>query len=146
MKKLLFLALLLCYALSLNQNYYQRCLSGIENIDIISVSQCRKYDDNGGYCCYLQYENEKIQNYIYFPSYYNYKKIGNKTSTTLRMLGEKNKICYGISKNGYDNINDVIKELKEETGVENLDIDCGQHRLKNCLLTIVGLFLFMIII
>ena len=49
MKKLLLLTLLFYYTLSLNNNYYQKCLSGKENIDIISVSEGRKYDANGGY-------------------------------------------------------------------------------------------------
>ena len=41
MKKLILLTLLFYYTLSLNNNYYQKCLSGKENIDIISVSEGR---------------------------------------------------------------------------------------------------------
>ena len=143
MKKLLLLALLFYYSLSLNNNYYQECLSGTENIDIISVSKCRKYDANGGYCCYLSYENKKKQVDVYFPTYFQ-KKKENKTSIIPRILAESINLCYGLSKNGYDKIDDVIKELKEETGVAKLDIDCGQNRLKNRLLNIIGLLLILI--
>ncbi len=134
------------YTLSLNDNYYQKCLSGIDNIDIISVSECRKYDPDGGYCCYLHYENKKKAVDIYVPPTYDYKKKENKTSTNFRKLGEPLNYCYGLSKNGYDNINNVIDELKKESGVEELSINCNQIRLKNSLLNIFGLLLILIII
>jgi hypothetical protein len=63
------------------------------------------------------------------PTYYNKKD-------KLRSLGEPKGYCYGLSKEGYDNIKDVIKELKKETGIEELYIDCGAKRLKYYILNI----------
>ena len=79
--------------------------------------------------------------YIFLPIS---KKKENKISIIPLILAESINLCYGLSKNGYDKIDDVIQELKEETEVAKLDINCGQNRLKNGLLNYIGLLLILI--
>ena len=68
------------------------------------------------------------------PTYYNKKD-------KLRSLGEPKGYCYGISKEGYDKIKDVIKELKKETGIDELYLDFRAKRLKYYLLNILIIIL-----
>ena len=128
MKIFIFLNVLI-YSLCLTNNYYKEC-SGNVTFSPASATQCRKFDTNGAFCCYLHYEIPKIQNVIHIPTFY-FKK--NKT----RALGEPKSYCYGITKEGFDNIKKVIDELKDESGMEQLYIDCGAKRLKNYLLSIL---------
>ena len=145
------LTLLFYYSLCLTTNYYQECLPGTENIDIISVSECRKYDTYEGFCCYLQYENKKNSYNVYIPNFndynynYNYKTKENKTFKNRRKLVAPLKLCYGLSKDGYEKINDVIEELIKETGVEKLSINCRQNILKISLLNFIFLLLNLVI-
>ena len=135
----LILIILLAYTSCLTSSYYKKCLPGIEDIDILSVAECRSYDPEDGYCCYLTYDNK--QQSVYIPVFLYYRKQDNKTK--IRSLEPKN-YCYGISHEGYDNIEDVIDEITEESGVEELKIDCGKHGLKYGLLKGVILILIFI--
>jgi len=124
------------YALCLTKSYYKKCLAGTDYIDLLSANECREYDPEGGYCCFLNYDNDKIPVFLFF------KKKENRTNT--RSLQEPQRYCYGISFEGYDNINDVIEELKEETGINQIRVDCGKQGLKYELLK--GLILSLIFI
>lgn len=143
--KLIIFLICFIYILSLTSNYYKKCSSGVEYIDIVSVSSCRQYDNDGGYCCYLTYDNpkEKYDIPIYLPPYYRNK---NENKTKLRTLQEPKYYCYGISKSGYDNIDDVIDELKDETGIPEMKIDCDGYGLKNSLLNLFYLLFIVIIL
>ena len=48
--KLIIFLICFIYILSLTSNYYKKCKPGVEYIDIVSVSSCRQYDNDGGYC------------------------------------------------------------------------------------------------
>jgi hypothetical protein len=140
MKILIFLAIII-YSLCLTKNYYQECLSESENTIYPSTTECRLHDPEGGYCCYLHYEFSQNGYYYTYTYYYYYKKKEN--GTNIRSLQEPTKYCYGISKEGFDKIGDVIDELSDETGINNLKIDCGEQRLKYDLLNIlILLFIF----
>ena len=127
--KIFILLTVLIYSLCLTNNYYQKCSSDA-TFAPTSSNQCRQYDANGAYCCYLHYENPKDQHLVIMPTFYNKKD-------KLRALGEPKSYCHGLSKEGYDNIKDVIKELKDETGIQELYIDCRAKRLNYYLLTIL---------
>ena len=145
--KLLIILTTIIYTLSLTSSYYKKCKSGVANIDIYSVSECRTYDPEGGYCCYLTYENPKksVDIYIYNPNTYSsYKKKEN--TTRLRSLQEPNYYCYGLSNEGYNNIDDVIDEVSDEGGFSELKIDCGQLVLKNKLNNYLILLIIFIIL
>ena len=71
MRILIFLASLI-YGLCLTKNYYKNCLAGTNYIDILSVNECRAYDPEGGYCCFLDYDNDKVN--IPVPVFLFYKK------------------------------------------------------------------------
>lgn len=134
--KAFILLTVLIYCLCLTNKYYQKCTSTIF-FNPTSVNQCKEFSENGAYCCYLHYENPKIQEYIYMPTYYEKK---NKT----RSLGEPKGYCYGLSKEGYDNIKTVIGELKDETGIEELYIDCRAKSPKYYLLNIFIIILIVL--
>jgi hypothetical protein len=104
--------------------------STFENVQEI----LKEYSANAAYCCYLHYENPKVRQDIFMPTYYNKKD-------KLRSLGEPKGYCYGLSKEGYDKIKDVIKELKKETGIDELYIDYRAKRLKYYLLNILIIIL-----
>ena len=143
--KLVILFYAFLYSYCLTNSFYKKCLSGIENINAISVSECRKYDPEGGYCCYVTYENPKKEAdiFIYFPPlYYSTKKENQKK----RSLQEPKQYCYGLSKEGYDNIDDVIDEISDEGGFTKLDIDCRKRWLKLNLINILVLLSIIIIL
>ena len=141
MRILIFLASLI-YGLCLTKNYYKNCLAGTSYIDILSVNECRAYDPEGGYCCFLDYDNDKVN--IPVPVFLFYKKKENETN--IRSLQEPQSYCYGISYEGYDNINDVIEELIEETGINQIRIDCGNQGLKfEVLKGVILLLIFLIL-
>ena len=131
--KAVILLTVLIYSICLTGNYYEKCSSNI-SFNPTSANQCKEYSANGAYCCYLHYENPKVRQDIIMPTYYNKKD-------KLCSLGEPKGYCYGISKEGYDKIKDVIKELKKETGIDELYIDCRAKRLKYYLLNILIIIL-----
>ena len=136
--KLLILSIALANIISLTPNYYQECSDELILVDsekgILSTEECRKHHPEGGYCCYLHYKIEDgnycsdgCNTYYY---YYSYKKKENETKSKLRLLQEPQRYCYGLTKEGFDNIEDVIDELQDESGIDNLEIDCGYKRFK----------------
>lgn len=137
---------LFIFSLCLNQQYYKSCLSDVNNNDILSPSGCRKYDSQESYCCLLSYTNEKKE-YDFFiippTTYKNNITNMNNTKNQLRYLSESQKLCYGLSQEGYDKINKVIEELKKESGVDELYIDCGNKHIKYYLYNII-ILLFII--
>ena len=117
---------------------------------ILSTEECRKHDSEGGYCCYLHYKIED-GNYhsdgynTYYYYYYYYKKKENETKSNLRLLQEPQRYCYGLTKEGFDNIEDVIDELQDESGIDKLEIDCGNKRFEYNLMNLIILLMIFFI-
>ena len=131
--KAVILLTVIIYSICLTGKFYEKCSANI-TFNPTSANHCKEYSANGAYCCYLHYENPKVRQDIYMPTYYNKKD-------KLRSLGEPKGYCYGLSKEGYDEIKNVIKELKKETGIDELYIDCRAKRLKYYLLNILIIIL-----
>ena len=151
--KLLILSIALANIISLTPNYYQECSDELILVDsekgILSTEECRKHDSEGGYCCYLHYKIEDgnycsdgCNTYYY---YYSYKKKENETKSNLRLLQEPQRYCYGLTKEGFDNIEDVIDELQDESGIDKLEIDCGNKQFKYNLMILIILLMFFFI-
>ena len=54
-----------------------------------------------------------------------------------RALDEKEYLCIGISKEGYNKISDVIKEIEKESSVSNIKIDCNSKNLNIIILFVI---------
>ena len=152
--KLLILSIALANIISLTPNYYQECSDELILVDsekgILSTEECRKHDSEGGYCCYLHYKIEDGNYYsdgynTYYYYYYYYKKKENETKSKLRLLQEPQRYCYGLTKEGFDNIEDVIDELQDESGIDKLEIDCGNKQFKYNLMILIILLMFFFI-
>ena len=155
--KLLILSIALANIISLTPNYYQECSDELILVDsekgILSTEECRKHDSEGGYCCYLHYKIEDGSYYsdgytTYYYYYYYYKKKENETKTKsrIRLLQEPQRYCYGLTKEGFDNIEDVIDELQDESGIDNLEIDCGYKRFKYNLMNFIIILMIIFIL
>ena len=136
-------------SLPLTKKYYMDCLPEADNIKFPNVTNCRSNDPEGGYCCYLHYRNpEKDSSSSYYTTYYYYyvyyKLKENKTK--LRTLFEPLSYCFGISQEGYNDIGDVIDEISDESGIDDMDIDCGIKGLKNNFIVLTNVFLLFIIL
>ena len=151
--KLLILSIALANIISLTPNYYQECSDELILVDsekgILSTEECRKHDSEGGYCCYLHYiiedGNYYSDGYNTYYYYYYYKKKENETKSNLRLLQEPQRYCYGLTKEGFDNIEDVIDELQDESGIDKLEIDCGNKQFKYNLMILIILLMFFFI-
>ena len=84
----------------------------------------------------------------YYYYYYSYKKKENETKTKskIRLLQEPQRYCYGLTKEGFDNIEDVIDELQDESGIDNLEIDCGYKRFKYNLMNFIIILMIIFIL
>ena len=131
--KIFILLNVLISSFCLTSKYYEEC-TGNTTFAPASANQCRQYDANGAFCCYLNYEILKTQNVVVLPTFF-FKK------DKPRSLSEPKSYCFGITKEGFDNIKKVIDELKEESGMEKINIDCGTKRLKYYLLNILIIIL-----
>ena len=74
------------------------------------------------------------------------KKKENETKSNLRLLQEPQRYCYGLTKEGFDNIEDVIDELQDESGIDNLEIDCGYKRFKYNLMNFIIILMIIFIL
>ena len=144
MKTLILLSLFF-KAFSLTKDYVTNCLVGFEDIDILSAVECGKYSPGNGYCCLLSYDNKKKEVNVYIPhTPETYRKKDNKTK--IRSLGEPKKYCYGVSNKGYYEIDNLIKEITSETGMQEVKIDCGGQSLKYGFLKEIILLIIFIIL
>lgn len=152
MKLLIFITIFL-YSSCLTKKYYKNCLDEVESVSFPSVDECAKFSSNDSFCCYLyseKYESSSqthtytVGYYTYTYYYYYYDKKDNETKK--RSLYDTQRFCYGISQKGFENIGDVIDELSEETGMENLRIDCGDKSLNYGLLKEFILLLIFILL
>ena len=119
MNKILIITLII-YSSCLTSKYYTNCLDGApiyDNKDH-TVQECNKYNPEESYCCLLSFKiDEDVTSFSF--------NLGN----FFRVLEEKEFSCIGITKDGYNKISDVIKEIEKESGVSKLKIDCNSKRL-----------------
>lgn len=139
MRSLLFL-LFFFGVLGKTSKYYSSCSSGAPKSGMITYSDCKEYASGSNHCCLLYYvSNPDIQiNYNF------YFKTADTTEkeTQIRKLSERVNLCFGLSEDGYDNIEDVIDELEDESGLDEININCSSKILN---LNIIILVIFFIL-
>ena len=61
----------------------------------------------------------------------------------MRQLSERENLCFGLSAEGYYNIDKVLDELKKETGIKEIKLNCFSRTLNiSIILFIIFLNLF----
>ena len=110
-----------------SDSYYSSCASGAPKSGLLTYSECQKYSYNETRCCLLYY----VTYYSKDLNTYKYKnKIAESNSENKgRKLAERKNTCFGITKEGYDNIKDVIEEIEEENDIDDIHIDCSEMNL-----------------
>lgn len=155
--KYLILIILFISAICLTPKYYQECSHEIviEDNLYLTANKCRNYDSEDGFCCYLHYKitdgnyySDGYYTYYYYYYYYRKKENETKEKPKIRSLQEPQRYCYGISQEGFNNIQKVIDELSEESGIDadELQLDCGKQNLKYNLLNMIILLLIFFIL
>lgn len=131
MEILVFFVLFL-FSNSLTAKYYSECMSDAPTgkDKFLMASDCTKYSYNNSHCCLFFYDN-KDDSYTYSFSLF-------------RNLNERVNFCLGISKDGYDHIDKVIKELKIDSGIETFQLNCSKEYLKFFLFYII--FIIIVIL
>ena len=120
MKYILLLTFII-YIKSYISSYYSSCVNnpprgGFTNIE---TGECRKHNPSNGYCCVLSY---------------NVQNGGHKDKSQYEE-------CIGITKNGYNNIRDVVVDVKEDMNLDYVSIDCSSKMLD---LFYISLLLFVL--
>ena len=59
-----------------------------------------------------------------------------------RKLSERVNLCFGLTSSGYDNIEEVIEELQDESGIEEIYINCSSKSLKYSIILLILFILF----
>ena len=143
--KILLLIILIIQIFSLTDKYYKNCNEGAPVSGFLTYSECQKYAASEAYCCLLYYiTNRDVSTTIIFKKKQNNTSIDKADEQKeIRHLSERENLCFGLSAEGYYNIGDVIDELKKETGVEEIKINCFSRTLNmSIILFIIFLNLF----
>ena len=129
MKTILIITLII-YSSCKTSEYYTKCKDGAPEYDNRdhSVSECNGYSKEGSYCCLLSFTISNDKQYV----------------SLFRALEEKEYLCIGISKEGYNKISDVIKEIEKEASLSSLKIDCNSKNLNIFILLSYLLFFILI--
>ena len=133
MKVILFLILLFNIYCKTNK-YYTSCKSGAPQSGFITSSECNEYSQSGSYCCLLYYEitpEIKSSNSTYLSK-----------NSKGRNLLQRETYCFGLTKSGFNNIDDVIDELEDDTGIDDIKILCNGINLKISILFFISIILF----
>ena len=96
----------------------------------LMASDCTNFSYNNSYCCLFFYDN-KDESFSYSLSLF-------------RNLNERVNFCFGISKDGYYHIDKVIKELKKDSGIETLKLNCSKEYLKFFLFYIIFIVILIL--
>lgn len=115
MIKEIILFIVLVFSKSRTDAYYTKCLDGAPSgNNLIMASECKEYSDSNAHCCLLYYEikDQNLEVHIF------------------RNLNERINLCFGLTKDGYYNIDKVKSELKEESGIETIEIKCFSSNIK----------------
>ena len=138
MRLLLFLIFII-KALSLTDVYYTKCNDGAPMSGFLTASDCQQYAANDSYCCLLYYvTNPEIK--INFNFFF-IKSDSSKNEKNERRLSERTNLCFGLSKDGYNDIFFVIDELEDESGIEDININCFSRILKQSVMLLIFLIL-----
>ena len=134
------ISLLLSTNCALNETYMSYCEDKWLDEDQYSLnpSKCNAYnpiESPNSTCCYLKYGRITSYTYTYYYYYY-YKRKNRNLDANL----EYSYACIGISKEGFNNIKDVIKQVKDEKNYASLDIDCFSKYLKKSFIPLLILF------
>ena len=113
--KIILLISLFIYMSSIPE-FYLDCEDGASKIKHPSTNNCRNYDPDGGYCCYVE------ETYIEYDD--DITDIKRFNTTKLRNLDDYDRYCLGISNVGLDNLTLVAKELVKNSYADYLTIDC----------------------
>ena len=137
--KILLLLILIIQAFSRNNNYYKSCNEGAPRSGFITYSDCQGYAASGAYCCLLYYEaNPNVELNLFFKKNENNTSVGKVDEQEGRKLSERENLCIGLSSEGYHNIQEVIDELEDESGVKDISINCISKTLN------IGIILFIL--
>ena len=148
MKKFIFIILFI-NILSKTSDYYSSCKAGAPKTGFVTVSDCKEYEENGSHCCLLKYGNNPDVEINIDVSVDNGKlsdesEVEGLDKDKKRVLDEIVNICYGISNNGYNNIDKVISELEDESGIDGIEIDCLARKIKfNSIIIALILYIFL---
>ena len=120
--KYILLLIFIVYINNYIPSYYNPCQNPPKGgFTYIGTSECRKYSSSNGFCCLLVYyvENANHQNKSRYEE------------------------CIGISKNGYENIYDLVVDIEEDRNLGSVQINCSSKMLG---LFYISLLLFILII
>lgn len=151
----IFLIILFIYTNCKTEKYYSQCLEGAASYDNKKhyLYECKKYSDIDSYCCLLTFKIEDNEynfdfggdddddddgDYEYKKNYV-YKNISKHNNH--RYLKGKEYTCLGLSNEGYYHISDVIKEVKKESEIDNVEINCFSKNLD-----LISLYLLLILL
>lgn len=139
MRSLLLLILFITSS-SKTDEYYTSCIYGSPRNGFITYSDCQDYAEENSHCCLLYYQTSSGSNYNFFA-----EKIdsdnSNKEIHGRKLLNRWN-FCFGLTNEGYKNIKKVIDELENESGLDDIHINCFSNYLS---LNII-IFLFLILL
>jgi len=123
--KILLLIILIIQIFSRNENYYKKCNEGAPKSGFITYSDCQRYAASGAYCCLLYYvANPNVEVNFFFKKNENNTSVAKVDEKEGRKLSERENLCFGLSSEGYHYIKEVIDELEDESGVEDITINC----------------------
>ena len=116
--KYILLLTFIAYIKNYISSYYSSCYNPPSGgYTSIGTSECRKHNPTDGYCCLLSY----------------YVQTANHKDET------RYEECIGISKKGYENIRDVVVDVKDDFCLDNsISINCSSKML--------GLFYFSLLL
>ena len=136
--QLFLLSILIINASCLTKHYYTSCEYGAPKSGLITHSDCQKYASSGSYCCLLYYvSNPDIEFNFYFK-----KSDNTEKEIKGRKLSERENLCFGLTSSGYDKISDVIDELEDESGIDEININCLSKNIKFSVISLILLILF----
>ena len=122
---------------NLTSKYHTSCLSGAPKSGLITSSDCQEYSRDGSYCCLLYYVgNPDLAVNVFL------RVEDNPDREVGRKLSERENLCYGLTADGYYNILEVIDELEDESGIEEININCFSRNINLSILTLIFLIFF----
>ena len=139
LNQILLFLILIINTYSRTDRFYTHCKSGAPQSGLVTYSDCRNYAQEGTHCCLLYYESKPNVEF-----HFNFKKANaNNKEEEGRKLSERVNICFGLTSDGYNKIADVIDELEDESGIEEININClGKNMKFNIIILIVLVILF----
>ena len=140
------LIFLIFFISSLNKTakYYTDCLYDSPKSGFITYSDCQEYAKENSYCCLLYYTSHSTNYYDFFARKIDEHINKSRNETYGRKLLGRWNFCFGLTSEGYDNIEDVIEELEEESGLDDIDIDCSSKYFG--INNIIKLIIFLLLI